>query len=211
MKKILLFVLVTVWGFAGSLENGINYYNHGNYKKAHETLLPLAEDGNDKAQFYVGVMYEFGKGVQKDIQKAKYWYADGAKEGNPSSQYNLARVYQKLGKKENNAYHNAKRWYTKAGIGGIGEAYNNLGYMYLEGEGIQQSKVKAFNYFEKSAAMKCGLAYLNMGYMYAWDKKMRPDKIRAYEYLQDALALGEPKAKGYIAQLCKESPWACER
>ena len=51
------------------------------YAKAVEWYRKSAEQGNDEAQYSLGIMYECGYGVSKDYAKAAEWYRKAAKEG----------------------------------------------------------------------------------------------------------------------------------
>ncbi|MDH5641348.1 MAG: sel1 repeat family protein [Nitrospira sp.] len=43
------------------------------YMKASSGLRRLAETGNGEAMYVLGVMYAFGRGVQKDTEEARHW------------------------------------------------------------------------------------------------------------------------------------------
>jgi|GEM_PF-4289085 len=51
--------------------------------------IKLAEQGNPEAQYKVGEMYEQGKGVPKDMDKAKEWFKKAAKQGHRKANYKL--------------------------------------------------------------------------------------------------------------------------
>ena len=52
------------------------------YVKAVEWFRKAAEQGNDDAQFNLGMCYEFGQGVVKDLTEAVKWYRKAVKQGN---------------------------------------------------------------------------------------------------------------------------------
>ena len=54
-------------------QTGMWAYMSKDYVTAMRELRPLAEEGNATAQYYVGAMYAFGKGVQKDYVRAYMW------------------------------------------------------------------------------------------------------------------------------------------
>ncbi len=64
---------------------GYCYYRIEDYVKSVYWYTKAAEQGYAKAQYNLGVCYENGRGVAKDIQKAIYWYSKSdtseAKEG----------------------------------------------------------------------------------------------------------------------------------
>ncbi|MEX2525694.1 MAG: hypothetical protein WD750_12110, partial [Gammaproteobacteria bacterium] len=53
---------------AQSFDQGREAYINGNYDKAYEILRPLADDGDSEAQKMLGIMYDYGHGVEKDKQ-----------------------------------------------------------------------------------------------------------------------------------------------
>ena len=59
--------------FAGKLDDGVLAFERQNYAMAYETLLPLAENGDAKAQYYIGEMLVGGLGVSGDMRKGVYW------------------------------------------------------------------------------------------------------------------------------------------
>lgn len=69
-----------------------NDYEDGNFAEAFEKLLPLAEQGDETAQFTLGIMYSRGQGVAQNDIEAVRWYRSSAEQGNASAQNNLARM-----------------------------------------------------------------------------------------------------------------------
>ena len=51
--------------------------------------IKLAEQGNPEAQYKVGEMYEMGKGVPKDVQKAQQWFEKAGAQGHKKAAYKL--------------------------------------------------------------------------------------------------------------------------
>ncbi|HHF3376382.1 TPA: sel1 repeat family protein, partial [Haemophilus influenzae] len=51
-------------------QQGLTAYEQSNYQTAFKLWLPLAEQGNAKAQYNLGVMYGNGRGVKQDYFKA---------------------------------------------------------------------------------------------------------------------------------------------
>jgi TPR repeat protein len=52
---------------------GVDAYNSGNYATALREWRPLAEQGDPRAQFPLGSLYENGNGVPRDFVKARQW------------------------------------------------------------------------------------------------------------------------------------------
>ena len=56
-------------------------------------MTPLAEQGNVKAQYNLGLMYDMGEGVLQDYKEAVRWYQLAAEQGYSSAQHNLGLLY----------------------------------------------------------------------------------------------------------------------
>jgi uncharacterized protein len=74
-------------------ESGYAAYRRGDYQTAWHILRPLAENGDARAQFNVGVMYSEGQGVPQDHAEAGKWYRLSAGQGYAQAQYNLGLWY----------------------------------------------------------------------------------------------------------------------
>ena len=51
--------------------------------------MKAAHSGNAAAQNNLALCYESGKGVEKHLTKAQYWFSKSAEQGNPHAQCNL--------------------------------------------------------------------------------------------------------------------------
>lgn len=64
-----------------------------NHADELKMLRPLAAQGNATAQFNLGVLHDFGRGVSQDYGEAVKWYRLAAAQGHPAAQFNLAGMY----------------------------------------------------------------------------------------------------------------------
>ena len=58
-----------------------------------EQLQGLAETGDARAQFSLGLAYFNGRVVSKDLRKASIWFEKAAEQGHLSAQYNLGVLF----------------------------------------------------------------------------------------------------------------------
>jgi TPR repeat protein len=58
-------------------------------------VIRLAEKGDVRAQAYLGLMYEIGRGVPQHYGKAVYWYTIAANNGDGNAQFALGLLYNK--------------------------------------------------------------------------------------------------------------------
>ena len=55
-----------------------------NVDKAIEWWTKAAENGSAVAQYKLGVCYQFGFGVRRNVNRARYWYAKAAPRHAPA-------------------------------------------------------------------------------------------------------------------------------
>ena len=63
--------LIAVPAIAGPYEDATKAYGRGDYKTAIRLIKPLAEQGNAKSQYNLGLMYALGQGVPQDHAEAR--------------------------------------------------------------------------------------------------------------------------------------------
>ena len=93
-------------------------------------LKRSAEQGNAEAQYKLGLMYDIGKEVDQDYQKAFKWYEKSANQGLASSQSKLGSMYR-YGKGVDINHSKASQWYWKAAEQGDQDAQYHLGTIYI--------------------------------------------------------------------------------
>ena len=79
---------------AGAFEDGVAAYDQGQFEKAFELWLPLAQGGNAVVQFNLAALYEKGTGVPQDLKEAARWYLEAAKHGDIDAQMKIADFYE---------------------------------------------------------------------------------------------------------------------
>ena len=67
------------------------------YQRAYFWAEKAASNGDPQAQNLLGVLYQHGKGIGQDNNKAALWYERSARQGNAKAQANLGDLYA-LGK-----------------------------------------------------------------------------------------------------------------
>ncbi len=66
-----------------ALEQGKACFQQQQYDRAFAKLLPLAKQGNADAQYAVGYMYYYSKGIIENPTQAQYWINLAAQQGQP--------------------------------------------------------------------------------------------------------------------------------
>ena len=77
--------------FAGPYEDASAAYNRGDYEAALRIWGPFAQQGNEYAQYNLGLTYQKMSGYQEAIK----WYRLAAEQGNADAQTKLGEAYAK--------------------------------------------------------------------------------------------------------------------
>ena len=67
----------------------------GDYRVAAGLFYPLAQRGDARAQYNLGLLYASGLGVEQDYQAALKWHRMSAVQGHAGGQNELAQMYAK--------------------------------------------------------------------------------------------------------------------
>lgn len=109
---------------AGPYEEAVAALTRKDYPTARKLFLPLATAGDVVPQFYLGTMYDEGRGVLKDDAQATFWYRKAAEQGEEDAQFNLGIMYEKgrgVPKDDQQAYF----WWLLASVKGDVSAIKN--------------------------------------------------------------------------------------
>ena len=126
-------------------KNALYWYLEGqeassaeNYEEAVRCYTIAAEMGNTDAQCDLAVCYEKGEGVEKDLEKAVYWYSQAANQGDNYGWHGLGDI----------AYHNqrykmAERMWTTAAVSGNSMSKGMLGILYKSHRQVSDFRLAA--------------------------------------------------------------------
>ena len=87
-------------------------------------IRKAAEQDITAAQLYIGICYQNGDGVDKDIYEATKWYRMAAEKGMAEAQYRLGLLYVGYGTQKDKI--EAIEWLMKASVQGHEEASDFL-------------------------------------------------------------------------------------
>ncbi len=125
----------------------------GDNDKALQTFVPLAETSNHAyAQYFLGRMYEEGRGVERNPETAAKWYRKAAEKGVPDAQFRLAGCYERgAGVPQDMEY--AYGWYSVAAH--LGNAKASAG-MKTTAAQLSTTEQKAANELAQDLIQKYG-------------------------------------------------------
>ena len=191
MKKILILVLLLLFCSSSALGG-----------EFEDNTLKKAEQGYAVAQYGLGLMYYFGKGVPQDYKQAADWYTKAAEQGHASAQYALG-VMHKNGQGVPQDYKQAVYWFTKAAEQGDDRAQHNLGFMYGNGQGVTQDYKQAADWYTTAAEQGEANAQLNLGVMYDNGQGVPQDYKQAVYWYTKAAEQGHVKAQFNLGVMYK--------
>ncbi|UZO08334.1 uncharacterized protein OCT59_028592 [Rhizophagus irregularis] len=202
-----------------------------NKEKAFYWYNKAAENGNRDAQYNLGECYELGNGVvDKDETKAFEYYEKSAENGDIDSKFQLGYCYVNgIGTEvdeekgfelyneasggyievdtiENdeelvNDLDKVNYWYHKAAENDNEFALFKLGNFYELGKGICENKVRAFEFYKKSANQGFIDAQYKLGYFYENGIGIDINKEKAFNSYKIAATEGNVNAQKNLAVL----------
>jgi TPR repeat protein len=111
--------------------------------------LDAAEQGDPEAQVQLGLLYEQGQGVEKNLDEASRWFELAAEQGYAPAQANLGDLYEfGDGIRSNKA---AAHYYRLAAKQGYLDAQLDLARLYEQGKGLPQDAVQAWLWYSLAA------------------------------------------------------------
>jgi len=132
-KTIGILLLLAAMTARADFNDGVVAYLMGDYETAFNTMISLAKTSEEDAlpQYYLGVMYLQGQGVEQNFEEAGKWLRKAAENRLPQAQYKLANLYTE-GKGVPKDYEFAYVWYS------VGSAHDHK----LSKEAVGKAKEK---------------------------------------------------------------------
>jgi len=190
MALLLWLSVAPAWA---GFEEGVQAYKNGDYATAARAWLPLAQQGDARAQFLLGSLYAQGYGVPQDYSVATQWFRRAAEQGHVAAQYNLGVRYHE-GRGAPRDPSQAAEWFWRAAQQGFARAQYNLGVLYANGDGVQRDASQAAQWFRQAADQEDPKAQYNLGLFYAEGIGVPQDYGEAYVWFTLAAARMPPGA-----------------
>lgn len=116
------------------------------FETALNGFTALAEQGDAKAQYYLGLMHHKGYGTERNFKLAVFWYEKAAEQGLADAQHGAAVMYYagKFGLKSD--FDKAAHWVKKAAEQHHAKAQFDLGTFYDRGKGVSKDSTQAYKW-----------------------------------------------------------------
>lgn len=113
--------------------------------RAVELYKKAAEGGYALAQYRLGVLYQIGEGVDKDLRLARKWFAAASEAGLREAEFNYA-IMLETGTGGSRDPAEAARLYEISAGKGVRQAFLPLGMLYARGEGVERDLVESYKW-----------------------------------------------------------------
>lgn len=120
--------------------------------EAVNLLQKAADRRSPQGEHFLALMYEYGRGVPQDFQKAAMYYKRAAEQHNVESMYNLALMYM-FGRGVSQDFNMALPLLQKAAKNNHAPSIYYLGVLKMNGHGTSVDYEEALGWFEKAAIL----------------------------------------------------------
>jgi len=162
---------------------GVVDYRTGEYRDAVRIWRELAEDGDVVAQRNLGLMYQRGRGVRKNLREASRWYRRAADQDDAGAQFALGAMYQ-TGQGMPQDHGMASALYRQALTGGSARAAYRLAMMHRDGTARAPDDDVEMRYLRIAAFRGLPEAQLALGKHFFRRNRATSDKVRACAFLR---------------------------
>lgn len=187
---------------AADFDTGWAAFQQGMFAAAIAEWTPLAESGHPLAQYNLGVIYDSGLGVGRDLPAALRWWTAVAEAGLAEAQHNLALLYLELWEDGLVADGDvvARHWLQQAADGGFVRSQYMLGKMYADGVGTAPDPNRGFALIRQAGEAGLMQAQYNLGKMYRDGQGVAADAAEANRWWRQAAEQGYAKAQDHLAE-----------
>ena len=154
-----------------------------------ELVRLAAEQGLRSAEFQLGMAYEEGVGVGRDLAEALAWFQRAADKGLPPAQWRvgISHVRGEVGPADPEK---AVEWFSRAAASGHVDGLTSLAVMYATGSGVDKDTAKALSLYQQAVDAGGVHAHRNLAGMYLMGEGVEPDPVQAWLHYEMGLALG---------------------
>ena len=192
------------------------------FEIAFEWLRKAAKQGNPTSQFnlassgalYIKFMPPETPDLNKWSESALFAYRHAASQDYAPAQNELGKIYQfgLLGIDQDSKQ--ALQWYLKAaspdlngansGERGYAPAQQNVGTIYLVGDGVQKDSTEAFRWFKMAAEQGNVESQFHLGLLYYNGEGINQNVKEAFKWFKMAAAQDHPEAQNNLSHMYLE-------
>jgi TPR repeat protein len=176
------------------------YFQKQNFGTAYLVGLPLAQRGDPRAQFLVGLMSEYGlTPVTRDMREAARWYGRAAAAGHADAQFAMAQAHAR-GQGVRVDQQASIAWLQRAAENDHVQAMLNLARLLDAGSGIAQDRTSATAWVRRAAARGDAGAMRILAERLAAGIGSERDGVESEQWLAAAAEAGDVQAIVTLAE-----------
>ena len=179
--------------------HGNQQAKENNLEEAFACFVLGTSKGCSKAQFNLGICYQFGKGTSKNLEKAIHFYTLASRQGHAQAQYNLAMIL--LSGEYNSVFNKARaiNLLERSAGKGFSKSQCYLGILMME-KGVHYNPEKGVEMFVKASKKGSSLSKYHLGQCYEHGLGgLAIDPLQAYHLYCDAANGGNLDAQYKMA------------
>ncbi|MGI6262558.1 MAG: tetratricopeptide repeat protein [Succiniclasticum sp.] len=170
--------------------------------RQRDMIRVRAAEGDFLAQYYLGIMYAYGEGVDPSYGEALAWFGKSAAQGFAAAQLAMGSFLRLVSEEKNDNWRKKRlEWYQKAAEKGYAEAQLRLAQEYrLHFHDMEQAGI----WYEKAARQGHPGACEIMGNFWENGYLGQEDPAQALVWYRRAWLRGSPSACNAIARMYEE-------
>ncbi len=174
----------------------------GSPKEAILKLVQMADGRDIDAQYILGSMFEKGLEVEASLDKALYWFREGAESGDPSAKKKAGEICDRLGMLEWQDTGEYDYW-------SIGERYGNTDCIRNKGCAIEsddtpEAYAEAMRLYQKAAKMGDMKACRCIGNLYENGRGVEQSDEKAFEWYAKSAEMGYDVAQCDLGHMYRD-------
>jgi TPR repeat protein len=187
------------------LRKGHEFRGQARYEEALECFERGIElkPNQPEIQFMLGLSFDVGEGVPRNLEMARAWYRKAAMQGLKEAQYNLGLCYYGWadGPGLQQIYQEAAIWFRKAAEQGCEKAQSRLSLLYELGIVAPQDPAEAVVWYRKSAEQGDNDSQRFLGDWYRSGQGVLQDYAQAASWYRKAARQEDLSAQISLAQM----------
>jgi hypothetical protein len=164
----------------------------------------LAQQGEARAEHYLGIMYQLGMGAEKNPAIAEKWFEKAASHHNPEGEYAIGTLLSiqpdhvhDFARAVENFRHSAKAGYVAS--------MHSLGLLLVNHPEIPQERGEAIHWLQVSAEAGTWKSSAVLGILSRDGKGLPKDSVALYRWFSIALQQGKKPAEDYLSGAFKQA------
>ena len=158
-------------------------------------LMRRARGGDPASQYWLGLAYDVGNDVPRDLEEAMRWYRRAADAGYPEAQSSVGSALQ-----AEKRHAEALAWYEKAAAQGHARSISSIAALHDAGLGVTRDRRKAFELWARAADLGWAEAMWHLARLQAAGALGERDVVAACAWNLRARGYAKPLERGLLAR-----------